>query len=866
MRKLLGIVALFLCVNSFGADHYFALSGNDGNAGTIGSPWRTITKFNSAFATSVPGDRWFFNRGDTFPGAMIINRSGASGNVITIGAYGTGVDPVITGFTDVTAWTSLGGNVWESTSSVSTLTTLNVVSINGVNTPIGRTPNTGWFTFQSHTGNTAITSSSLNSAITNWTGAEVVFRSIPWMTERCIISGHSGGTLTMSASANAITNGNGLFIQNDARTLDAVNEWYYNPSTKRIRIYNTVSPTNVKVSSLDNVCLNTGANWITYDNIDFEGANTHVFENRNSRNVTIQNCTIAFAGQDGFFNNQPPVSGNDLVFLMNSTIHDVNNNAVEFLPFNSRILMHGDSLNNIGIIVGSGLLSSVVARLGTTQDGVVFKGFGSTAEYTHINKVGHSGFYLIHSDSLTIRYNSIEGHAQTRYDAGGVYSWNNASAGDTLQTSRIIDHNIIINSKQTNDGLVAGASLLVQGIYLDGGSIHCTVTNNTTSNIITEGIHILNSGKGTYSNNTSYNNGNQFGLWHAFLPGGIATVGITMKNNILCAKQSAQLSFYMRDDDNIHFTTFGTADSNYYTRPIDNNLIIQTSVSFTNTNRTLAQWKTFSGKDVHTLASRNVTSTDSLRFEYNNTASPLVVPLGNDYYDIPGNIYAGTITLQPYTSVVLIYKSASATNLPPTVDAGTSQNITLPTNSVTLTGTASDPNIGGSIVSTDWQQLSGPGATIVLPNLLTTGVIGMAPGVHLFQLSAHDNFGLIGTDTVSIIVNDSIVQPPVSNAGPDQSISISTATLDGSASSDPDGNIVTYLWTKVSGPGSTTITTPGSIMPVISNLQTGVYVFNLHVVNNGGGTDDDTVQITVNIPVAERSKLIIIHGNLIFTK
>jgi len=45
---------------------------------------------------------------------------------------------------------------------------------------------------------------------------------------------------------------------------------------------------------------------------------------------------------------------------------------------------------------------------------------------------------------------------------------------------------------------------------------------------------------------------------------------------------------------------------------------------------------------------------------------------------------------------------------------------------------------------------------------------------------------------------------PIAIAGPDQVITLPTdsISLDGSASSDPDGTIREWLWTKISGPAS----------------------------------------------------------------
>src|ERR1035437_8834850 len=232
---LLPFIIFSLAANA--TNYYFSVTGNDANNGTSTStPWQTVSKFNSVsgYTQKNPGDSLLFKRGDTFYGSLRIGSSGSSGSPIVIGAYGTGSKPVITGFTTVSAWTNLGSNIWESIAAVSTLATCNMVTINGVNTPMGRYPNTGYLTFQSHSGTTSITSSSLTGT-PNWTGAALVVRTNQFILDRTIITSQSGGTLTYSpALAYTPTDGFGYFIQNDSRTLDTANDWYYNPSTKKI--------------------------------------------------------------------------------------------------------------------------------------------------------------------------------------------------------------------------------------------------------------------------------------------------------------------------------------------------------------------------------------------------------------------------------------------------------------------------------------------------------------------------------------------------------------------------------------------------------------------------------------------------------
>jgi outer membrane lipoprotein-sorting protein len=90
-------------------------------------------------------------------------------------------------------------------------------------------------------------------------------------------------------------------------------------------------------------------------------------------------------------------------------------------------------------------------------------------------------------------------------------------------------------------------------------------------------------------------------------------------------------------------------------------------------------------------------------------------------------------------------------------------------------------------------------------------------------------------------------KPPVANAGADQAIATDTVLLDGSASNDPDGTIAEWRWIKISGP-SFIISNANVAKPVAKNIATGVYQFELTVIDNGGLSTKDTVQIGVNIP------------------
>lgn len=189
------------------------------------------------------------------------------------------------------------------------------------------------------------------------------------------------------------------------------------------------------------------------------------------------------------------------------------------------------------------------------------------------------------------------------------------------------------------------------------------------------------------------------------------------------------------------------------------------------------------------------------------------------------------------------------------VDAGINQNITLPTTSTTITGTATDPD--GTVVSTLWTQTLGPVCTITSPSALSTTITGMVAGTYVFKLTATDNLSRQGSDTITIIVSLAANILPIANIDtPNLTITLPTnsVVLAGSGS-DADGVIVSYLWTKISGPSTYNIVSPTLSTTTINNLVAGTYQFQLQVTDNRGGTGVHTTNVTVNpapnvLPVA----------------
>ncbi|RAJ79935.1 REJ domain-containing protein [Chitinophaga dinghuensis] len=215
------------------------------------------------------------------------------------------------------------------------------------------------------------------------------------------------------------------------------------------------------------------------------------------------------------------------------------------------------------------------------------------------------------------------------------------------------------------------------------------------------------------------------------------------------------------------------------------------------------------------------------------------------------------------TANVQVTVQDAAVNKPPVANAGSNFTITLPATAQLDGSASSDPD--GTITTYKWTQVSGPNtAGISSPGSAKTALTNLVKGVYSFQLTVTDNGGLTATANVQVTVQDAPVnKPPVANVGADQIITlpVNAATLDGSASSDPDGTIATWKWTQVSGPNTAAFSAATAAKTTASGLIKGVYAFRLTVTDNGGLSASANIQVTVqDAPIDKKPPVAVINA------
>jgi hypothetical protein len=224
---------------------------------------------------------------------------------------------------------------------------------------------------------------------------------------------------------------------------------------------------------------------------------------------------------------------------------------------------------------------------------------------------------------------------------------------------------------------------------------------------------------------------------------------------------------------------------------------------------------------------------------------------------------------------VVINVNAAANQLP-TANAGADQTITLPTNSVSLAGSGTDPD--GTISTYAWTKVSGTGGSITSPSSPSTTVTGLTAGSYIFRLTVTDNSGATASDDVNITVN-SVPTPAFSLKIEAETYTNTTAPVIKSATTDvggglqvsslDNGDVLNYT---VDVPYSGTYTvnfrvgaTKGGSRLLLQN-QAGSLLATINVPNTGAAWQTVSVSINLTAGNAQTFKVVVnkSSGNPVF--
>lgn len=588
---LLLAALLSVSVAASGATYYVSsVSGNDSytaaQAQSQATPWATLSKVNSFFSSLNPGDQVLLQAGSVFTGPLLVTKSGTATQLITISIYGTGPAPIINGFTSLTGWVSVGGNVWQAPCTGCGLR-VNMVSIADSSQHMGRYPNTGaadggYSQVQTFSGTTSFTDSHLGA--TNWTGADLVIRKNNWVIERDAILSQSGTTINyQTGSAFTPTVRFGYFIQNSLKTLDQNGEWYYDPVAGKMNLYSTTNPsgTSIQASKVDTLAKFYYANYIHLNGITFIGANKTAISFYNSNTVAVTNCVIRFSGVDGIdglYSNGLDIdyctvdySNNDGIYLNGSY------NMVQ----DSKVQRTG-TFPGMGNPADSYQAIMVLGNFNTVLHNVV-----DTTGYTAINFIGMNN---------TIQNNLVDYFCFVKDDGGGIYTWAANLAPTASKNTGWVTGNIVVHGVMAPAGTDSVTLGIAHGIYLDENTTECYVRGNTVSHC-TAGVFFQDTRNIAVQNNTFYDNVGQIVVRHA-TPTGVFAGNDVSNNFAVSNADSENIIVISSVGPSSAIPTFAYMHNNHYAQVLSTANFCRVSMTDINTPANFGAWQSTYGQDI----------------------------------------------------------------------------------------------------------------------------------------------------------------------------------------------------------------------------------------------------------------------------
>ena len=623
---------MLISLSSAAAVYYVSAEGNDQNPGTSpGMAWKTLEKVNSF--TPKPGDQILFRRGDSWEGSITVGMWGFEGRPLLYGAYGSGPKPRIYGSVSISQWTKHAENIFKAKAPGD----VNQLFIDGARMRPARWPDSGYATVDTRNGDVTLSSRALNKTM-DYTGARWFGRTGVYHTEvRSVISGR-GGIITIDAPLKGeLDTGEGFFLMNKLEFLDKPGEWFYDSSSQTIYLWTPEgdSPDNYEVrGSVFDYGLYSNHDYINIQEIEFlHQAHTAIYTH-GRKNITIDKVDILYPDRFGIYNTTSD-KGNYVV--KNSTVKGANHQGIHIrMP---GITVTDNEISEVALFENIGLSGNGEYYYGT---GLYAVGTGSHISYNRIYNIGYNGIFFAGRNNV-VEYNYIDHTNLLKGDGGGIYATQPPNAEPL--TGSVVRYNIVRNTLGSTEGI--NYRHFSNGIYIDESAHGVTVEYNTVYKSSDAGIKLHRIDANIVRNNTIVDARYAVQVVHS--SGSTPTL---IKNNIMYSTADGCIDKYEPRQLLVRTSSANVVfENNIYRNPYES-----TGIFRGDKYCSFSEWKSLTGFD-------NNSSFDGTRLKpgeteqllYNASKEVKTIRLGtSEFRDVHGNIISGSITLQPFTSIILI--------------------------------------------------------------------------------------------------------------------------------------------------------------------------------------------------------------------
>ncbi len=635
-KLFIAILFQLFFLSGFSTVYYVSSSsGNDSNPGTSeNTSWKSLEKVNSF--TFKAGDQILFKRGDEWSGTIIAKSSGASGNPVVYGAWGTGEKPKIYGSEIITGWTKHSGNIFK-TKVADEVTQL---FINEKRAKIARYPKSEFLKITRVNNATEFVSESLQSKADNYyKGATLAVKSFIYQLNFKTVTSSSGQTLKIdSQPEGSLGIDKGFFLINKLDFLTEPGEWYFDSDSKTLYAWmpGSDSPENyeIKGSVYDRgVSVANGIHYISVRDISFIHQSSAGVYSYNSNNITVEDSDFSLCQGYGI---HAGYVGNRLNFK-NNRIFDVFTGGIH-INYGDNNIIEDNLIEKAGRLESLGNFHALYDSPGI---GIASLHGNSTIQYNRIKNAGYIAIYF-NTGTCNIYRNYIDGALMELNDGAAIYSYSGDYNSKQIDDS-VIEENLIFNSFGNSDGTNQPYHLAF-GIYFDNKIKNVIVKNNLIANS-SGGINLNGGGKNVISNNIFFDCMVDINSSSQVEPNNIENNIMYKVNRFadfpMLSNTHQRFVFQLNNANNIF-------ENNCYVVPCTKSNVF---VGYSDFN----EWQADGNDKNGSFYGESLAKDEKEELFYNDTKQPKTFSFGTTVYrDIYGKEVTGKLTLEPFTSTILI--------------------------------------------------------------------------------------------------------------------------------------------------------------------------------------------------------------------
>lgn len=745
-----------------GVIYYVSTDGSDDNDGlTPATALATVGRVNAL--ALQPGDQVLFRCGDTWRAEMlVITWSGSAGHPITLGSYPAGCSdqPLLSGARPIGGWAPYTAEIYLADLAAGSNAGKFAYGINqlwrgGERLTLGRWPNLdagdGYATIDAQPDGSRLSDSELPAG--DWSGAVAHIRGMRWYILNRQVAADDGQTLVLNAAAGCWGScaGWGYFLNNHLNALDREGEWYYDAAAQRVYLYTSAAPADGEVEAavvlrdddrawggimLGQDLTGSGIAHVVVQNLAVHGwfrhgiaAPTNLAHTENHDLALLDNTITDVDGSgislatwvyDAADGRPDGWRGGYALAVSGNVLSGANHMGIDTYAreswFTANTIRDVGQIANLGaaglgcsLTAGEGLCTEDGDGLRIKVDQAADSGNWNTVYGNRLERIAYNGMDVFGHDN-TLERNVIVQACSTKGDCGGVRTFGTGSLAETPVHDLVLRENIIVDTVGNTDGCHEDyRALFGFGLYIDHYSRDVLAAGNMIISSTAHGILYANS-TGSVTANTLYNNSWSWAYGAQLYLGGAPAALAEHTANVLYGRGPAVWTLALDDPGRL-----GDSDGNYFFNPY-RAAHIQAGGA-----QSLASWQAASGKDGlsheawFTLAPGDAPRSGIF---YNDTAQTRTVDLGDaQYLDLDRQVVAGSLTLAPFQSQVLIRRPAAADlalamaaqggadtepNAPLTYTLTVANLGTLTATQVVLTHT-----VPAEIVGTAWQAYPG---------------------------------------------------------------------------------------------------------------------------------------------------------------